>query len=386
MFSQGSIGSGVTKLQTDLNKLYPRDFPQLRPDGVFGPKTKEWVIKFQRNNPPLRPDGVAGPKTLAKLQVLAGGGTLAPGMPTIPPPPLATTPGTGVDRFRAEMQQEFLKKGKTTTEFDAFLKDLENDTIPGWKIFLGGLGRVEDARQIASFWIELNRMLRGVEDQRKIVLAGIAKLNKNDLEIFEALAKPTGKFGKAVEFAGSVASAAGLIVTAIECILHARKGDYGAVAAEIYKYAMGKAVPWAAILEGIGSLLDGVVPEQTRKTSYAFKIMRAIDPIGLGAVAVDSVVTIVKGGVEMFVKTNPNETALDTMTRNLAPLAARMKQGPTSIFAELGENSGDALYELTQTDIDVNAMLRYTWMELTDWFEKAGSSGPAVGGVRRGTI
>ena len=373
MFQQGSIGSGVSKLQTDLNKLYPREFPQLRPDGVFGPKTREWVIKFQRNNPPLKADGVVGPKTLAKLQILAGGGSMVPGMPTIPPPPAPPTASAGIDRFRAEMQQEFLKKGKPPSEFDAFLKDLENDTIPGWKIFLGGLGRVEDARQIASFWIELNHMLRGVEDQRKIVLAGIAKLDKNDLLIFETLAKPTGKLGKAVAFAGSVASAAGLLVTAIECVLHARKGDYGAVAAEIYKYAMGKAVPWAAMIEGIGSLLDGVVPENTRKNSYAFKIIRSIDPIGLGATAVDSVCTIVKGGVEMFVKKNPNESALDTMTRNLAPLAARMKQGPTSIFAELGEKSGDALYELTQTDIDVDAMFRYSWMEIKDLVGRLGS-------------
>lgn len=370
MLTVGSRGNDVSKLQNDLNRLYPRDFPQLKPDGVFGPKTKDWVTKFQRNNPPLRPDGIVGPKTLSRLQVLVGGGTLAPGMPTIPPPPGPPTAGTGIDRFRSEMQQEFVKKSKPPSEFDAFLKDLENNTIPGWKVFLGTIGRVEDARQIASFWIELNHMLRGVEDQRKIVLAGIAKLNKNDLVIFEALAKPTGKLGKAAAFAGSVASAAGLVVTAIECVIHARKGDYGAVAAEIYKFSMGKAVPWAAMIEGIGSLLDGVVPENTRKNSYAFKIIRSIDPIGLGATAVDSVCTIVKGGVEMFVKKNPNESALDTMTRNLTPLVARMKQGPTSIFAELGENSGDALYELTQTDIDVNAMLRYTWMELTDWFSK----------------
>lgn len=383
MLTQGSRGNDVAKLQTDLNKAYPRDMPQLRPDGVFGPKTKEWVVKFQRNNPPLKPDGIVGPKTLAKLATLASG----PGAPppvggiTIPPSP----PSVGIDRFRAEMLNEFDKKG-AGAEFGKFLNDLEANTIPGWKVFLGSIGRVDEARQIASFWVELNKMLKGVEDQRKLVLAGIAKLNKNDLEIFEALAKPSGKLGKAVAFAGSVASAAGLIITAIECVQHSRRGDYGAVAGEIYKFAMGKAVPWAAILEGIGSLLDGVVPEQTQKTSYAFKIMRSIDPIGLGAVAVDSVCTIVKGGVEMFIKKNPNESAVDTMSRNLAPLAARMKQGPARVFAELGENSGDALYELTQTDIDVNAMLNYTWSELTEWFEKAGSSGPPVGGVRRGTI
>ncbi|HEX6280005.1 MAG TPA: hypothetical protein VFZ49_08310, partial [Pyrinomonadaceae bacterium] len=65
---------------------------------------------------------------------------------------------------------------------------------------------------------------------------------------------------------------------------------------------------------------------------------------------------------------------VDILTTRLTPLVARMKQGPASLFVELGENSGDALYELTQTDIDVNAMLRYTWMELSDWFENAGSN------------
>lgn len=370
MLTQGSRGNDVSKLQTDLNKAYPRDMPQLRPDGVFGPKTKEWVLKFQRSNPPLKPDGIVGPKTLAKLATLASG----PGAPppiggiTIPPPP----PAVGINKFQAEMLKEFEKKGKAS-EFGAFLNDLEASTIPGWKIFLGSIGRVEDARQIASFWVELNHLLRGVEDQRKLVLAGIAKLDKNDLAIFEALAKPTGKLGKALATAGSAASVAGYLITAIECVQHSRRGDYGAVAGEVYKLGMGKLVPWGAILEGIGSLLDGVVPENTRKTSYAFKIMRAIDPIGLGATAVDSVCTIVKGGVEMFVKKNPNESALDTMTRNLTPLAGRLKQGPTSVFAELGENSGDALYELTQTEIDVSAMFRYTWMELKDWVGNLGS-------------
>jgi hypothetical protein len=367
MLTQGSRGNDVINLQSSLNKAYPRDLPQLRPDGVFGPKTREWVVKFQRNNPPLIADGVVGPKTLAKLSLYS----TTPGTPppvggiTIPPAP----PATGIDRFRAEMLQEFEKKGKSS-EFGAFLNDLESTTIPGWKIFLGTIGRVEDARQLASFWVELSSMLRGVEDQRKIVLAGIAKLNKNDLEIFEALAKPTGKLGKAVAFMGSVASIAGYLVTVIECVQHARRGDAGAVAAELYKFAMGKAVPWAAIIEGVGSLLDGVVPEDTRKNSYVFKMLRSMDPIGLGGVAVDSLGSIVTAGAEMAAR---GRLDIDILTNRLTPLVARMKQGPANLFVELGENSGDALYELTQTHIDFNAMLRYSWMELSDFFSKATS-------------
>lgn len=372
MFSLGSRGTGVSKLQSDLNKLYPGVFPQLSTDGVFGPKTKEWVVKFQRGNPPLMADGIAGPKTLAKLQVLAGGGTLAPGMPTIPPPPQPPGAGVGIDKFRAEMQQKFSEKGASPDDFGKFLNDIEAKYAPTLKNYLNTIGRVEDARQIASFWIELNRLLKGVEDQRKLVLAGIVHLNKNDLEIFEALAKPTGKFGKAMAAVGTAASIAGIALTAFECIQHTRREDYGAVVAEIYKFAMGKAVPWAAVIEGVGSLLDGFVPEKTRNNSYAFKILRSIDPIGLGAVAVDSVGTIVKGGVESFMNKNPSESALDTMSRNLTPLVARMKQGPANVFVELGSNSGDALFELTQTEIDFRAMASYTWMELKDWVGELG--------------
>ncbi|HEX6279397.1 MAG TPA: hypothetical protein VFZ49_05210, partial [Pyrinomonadaceae bacterium] len=74
-----------------------------------------------------------------------------------------------------------------------------------------------------------------------------------------------------------------------------------------------------------------------------------LDTIGLGAVAVDSVGSIVTSGAEMAAA---RRLDVDILTTRLTPLVARMKQGPASLFVELGENSGDALYELTQTDID----------------------------------
>ena len=119
------------------------------------------------------------------------------------------------------------------------------------------------------------------------------------------------------------------------------------------------------------------------RIAMLFKILRSVDPIGLGAVTADTLGSIVTGGAEMVAA---GRVDVDILTRRLTPLVARMKQGPASLFVELGENSGDALYELTQTDIDFNAMLRYSFMELEEWFEKAGAGGPAVGGVRRGTI
>lgn len=381
MLQMGSRGSEVTNLQGGLNKALPQIMPPLVTDGAFGMKTRDRVIRFQQAKG-LKADGIAGPKTLGTLaaSVPTGPGAppMAPGVPLPPPGP----PAVGAMKFKTEMMQEFEKKGKGI-EFGKYLDDLEKDRIPGWKNFLGTISRAEEARQLASFWIELNHMLRGVEDQKELVLRGIAKLNKNDLEIFEALSKPTGSIGKIVSALGSAATIAGYLVTIIECVQHARKGEPGPIATELYKFAMGKAVPWAAIIEGVGSLLDGTVPEHTRKNSQLFKILRAVDPIGMGGVAIDSVVSITTSGFEMVAR---GRVDVDILTNRLTPLVARMKQGPANIFVELGENSGDALYELTQTDIDVNAMLRYSWMELTDWIKKAGSDSAPMGGVRRGTI
>ena len=352
------------------------DFPQLKTDGVFGPKTHEWVRKFQRKNPPLMVDGVAGPKTLGKLN----GGTAVPGMPIVPTP---APPATGASRFKAEMQQEFEKRGMSS-EWAAFLDDIETNKIPPFKNFLGTIQRAEDARQVAAFWIELFKITRGVRSQMPTVLASVAKLDKDALVLFEVLASPTSKFGKCVKGLGDVATAVGLLVTVVECIQHARRGDPGPIAMELYKFAMGKAVPWAAMIEGVGSLLDGVIPEQTRKNSMLFRTLRAVDPIGMGGVAVDSVVSIVTSGAEMAAA---GRVDIDILTNRLTPLVARMKQGPANIFVELGENSGDALYELCQTGIDFDAILRYSWMNLKEWIEEAGSgSSWQMGGVRRGTI
>lgn len=383
MLQIGSRGPQVTKLQADLNRLMPGEMPQLKADGVFGPKTRERVVKFQSRNG-LRPDGIVGPKTQGRIQQLSGPGASLP-IPGAPPvmPPVPVPPPTGVNRFTADMQKVFEQKGKPN-QFGDFLNDLENNSIPGWKNFLGTIQRAEDARAIAAFWIELFEITRGARSQMFTVFGAVMKIDKDALKLFEALSAPTSKLGKFLKSAGEVASAVGLLVTVVECIQHARRGDAGAVAAELYKFGMGKAVPWAAMVEGVGSLLDGVVPEQTRKNNMLFKIIRAIDPIGMGAVAVDSVVSIVTSGFEMAAR---GRVDVDILTNRLFPLVARMKQGPARIFAELGENSGDALYELCQHGVDWQAILRYTHMELSEWFRSVGSGARVMfGGVRRGTI
>lgn len=363
LLQQGSSGPNVASLQAGLNQALPYEMPKLMTDGVFGMKTRTRVLRFQQMKG-LKQDGLVGPKTLAALG--SGGPPSAPGIPGAPPvvTPAPDVPAEGISRFKAEMQEEFDKQGKSSMFID-FVNDFEQNTIPGWKTFLGGISRVEDARTVVNFYMAL-RTLGFTGSQLSTVLGQTVRLNKDALTFFEVVSAPAGKFGKALKFAGGVANAAGLITTAIECILHARRGDYAVIPAEIYKFAMGKAVPWAALIEGIGSLLDGIVPEQARNNSIVYKVLRSLDPIGLGAVAVDAMGSLATGAFQMIVQGKASDVV---MLPRLQRLVTRMKGGPANIFVQLGENSGDALYELSQTGIDFESIMRYSWMELTDWIK-----------------
>lgn len=63
----GDRGNDVKQLQEALNKL---NFKCGTPDGVFGAKTKDAVIRFQKVYLPYEADGVVGKRTLAKINEL----------------------------------------------------------------------------------------------------------------------------------------------------------------------------------------------------------------------------------------------------------------------------------------------------------------------------
>jgi len=73
------------------------------------------------------------------------------------------------------------------------------------------------------------------------------------------------------------------------------------------------------------------------ETQAGHKVLRALDPIGLGGVAVDTVgifaTALVEGQMD---------------ERRLARLVDRMKEGPAMYFAEIGEDCGSAIYDMTQ--------------------------------------
>ncbi|WP_209121094.1 peptidoglycan-binding protein [Alkalihalobacillus sp. BA299] len=63
VLKMGSRGEAVKTLQKGLNDMSYN----LTVDGVFGPKTKDAVIKFQKRFPELANDGIFGPKTKAVM-------------------------------------------------------------------------------------------------------------------------------------------------------------------------------------------------------------------------------------------------------------------------------------------------------------------------------
>lgn len=67
----GSTGSEVTQIQQRLQEL---GYDPGSADGIYGTRTKNAVIAFQRDYG-LDDDGIAGPKTLEALGITGGGGS-----------------------------------------------------------------------------------------------------------------------------------------------------------------------------------------------------------------------------------------------------------------------------------------------------------------------
>lgn len=85
---------------------------------------------------------------------------------------------------------------------------------------------------------------------------------------------------------------------------------------EVYTSGMGKGVPWAGIVEGSQSLIGEVIPRDWKSEGFV-KILRAIDPIGLGGIAVDTLGTF----LSMVMESRVDEA-------RLARLGQRMHEGP----------------------------------------------------------
>lgn len=352
--SVGAVGANltpdVTAVQRQLNGQMPAQRSKLSVDGRCGPLTIACIKEFQKEVMGTRaPDGrvdpgkgtlaaLNDPNSASKWAKMSFSGAPAAGAGT-------GTPGTGTSiPHEAAMEAKFRDAGKSS-EWNEFRRALVDGSIPEMKKFLGGIGRAEDAQKLATAVLTLRKWGLSFEEIRHVMRAATGmRKQMAALELFEEISKPAGKFAKLAGFTAGVAGKAGLIVMVVEVADKFADGDYLYGAAELYKMFMGKAVPWAAVVEGVQSLVEAILPDSA-KNSAVFKIIRACDPIGLGAAAVDAVTSLALGAIDMVLN---RKMGIDALMPRLERLNTRLKQGPTKFFADMGENLGDALSELSQ--------------------------------------
>jgi hypothetical protein len=351
IFITKSVGAGganlspdVKAVQKQLNDQMPPSRTKLSVDGRCGPLTIGCIKEFQKEVLGKQlPDGRVDPGfgTLAALNDPNSASKWAKmsfGAPAVP----GVGSGSTIPN-EAAMQQKFNEAGRAG-EWNEFRRALVDGSIPGMKTFLGLLGRAEDAQKLASAVLALRRMGLTFEEIRLVLRAATGmRKQKAALELFEDLSKPVSKFGKLLGAAAGFAGKVGLLVTVIEVADKFADGDYLYGASEVYKNFMGKAIPWAGMLEGLQSLVEGILPDNA-KTAAVFNVIRACDPIGLGGAAVDAVTSLALGAIDMVLN---RKMGIDAMMPRLHRLNARLKQGPTKFFADMGENLGDAMYELS---------------------------------------
>lgn len=283
-------------------------------------------------------------------------------------------PAHAAFKYQPEIQREFDLAGMKhrLDEFSALI----NDPNAKWvKVAIDATGSFETARTIVRFYLMLShRGFSASQIKNTFIRIGSITSPRRIEAIGKVVASGT-QFEKYLGAAGSVASMADYVVTFFELYELIKSDEWSQVFATVYEKFMGKAIFWAGLIQALQSLLEAVAPEQAVKSKFAFKVMKAFDPIGLGKIGIDSMVWAAQATFDA-VRGKPFDD------KRLSQLVGRMKTGPTAIFAELGENAGDAIFEISEMDSDDWSMVgRYTIDQLREFIMS-----PSKGGGRFGEV
>lgn len=319
-------------------------------DGGCEMRTVNSIIAFQKKFL-LNPDGRVEPnsETWRRLN----------GNP--PFPSSSSGPAAGVGQFRKEITTSAQASGLSKTQIDEFFQWWEKNQLADIKKVLGSVKLADNAIKFAKFFFTLRKWGFAVDELTRIFVLVVGLNAPEVIPFIEGVLRNGARIEAGLKKAGGVRNGLGLFLLFFSLYNNLNTGEYSQAAAKIYKFAMGKAVPWASVLDTIQSFL----PAPNAQSATFFKILRACDPIGLGAVAVDSFVVMVQAIIDWAMGRQFNDA-------RLSQLVKRMKSGPTSLFAELGENAGDALYDIMQMDAkDWNQLGHYTYDQLSEFFTEA---------------
>jgi hypothetical protein len=364
------VGRGGRNIRPDVQTVQDLLNDHMKPpdeflavDGICGPKTQRAIILFQRNVVGLSsPDGRVDPsgRTISKLNDPCAKARWNQGLVTLP----RQAAPEGVKKYQGQMRDVFVKAGKQN-EWGQFWDGVVQGSLPEVKKVLGAIGLAEDARSFARAYLKLREWGLSPREIGVVIkrMSGLQN-GKAALKLFEEISNPVSKLGRAIGVAAKAGKAFGFIAFLIEYIDHWRKGDYHMAVVEVYKAGMGRAIPWAGIVEALQSLVEAIWGKSL-KSNKVFTVLRSIDPIGLGAAAVDSAGVLVQSAIDAIQKREVN-------LPRLGRLVDRLKSGPTKMFAEYGEKH---VYTLivevsSMSSKDWTNLAKQPWRDFKSWWDK----------------
>ncbi len=370
---RGSVGwkarndaNDVRAIQLRLNVLMMPPRVPLVVDGRSGPKTEQMILDFQRNAMGVaQPDAKVdvGGATLRALNNTASiarwsgaankpGATPAPGTPGAGGAPYPDGASSNEKLMLDKMRQSAASAGSPVAlaVIELFV---QSDNFKLIKNIMNGVGSVQWA---ADFGYAIKGFSAAGADAQLIfrVFKEYANSPLCDLKLLSnllAASKGSPAFAAAVARLaklGKILNVLGVAACAVEVMIHARNGRYGPALAEVYGTVMGMLVPWAAVIDAIQGLAFDYAPSLRADPIVInlFRYLNAVNPIGAGKNAVDSLVTI---GETILISFKKGE--LDASKLNA--LVGRMRQTPLKVFVEwsdmldayAGEKIGDFIWE-----------------------------------------
>lgn len=351
----------VKAVQQQLNGHMGPSRTKLAVDGKIGPKTIGTIRDFQKAAAGIRnPDGRVDPrgKTEGALNDPASSAKFARMTPSAPAP---TTPGTptppGVpvpypttasptERKGADNLQAAIKLLPNPGPAQETLDILIKDYFPAFKGVLATLASSADAAKMAKGFSALRTMGMSAKEAAELATHFLKYQRVGVFTKFmDNIGTGSSKLAKSLKALGKGAVILAVVITAVEVGNHWNKGRYGAAAGEVYKLGMGLAIPWAGLLDAVQTMAEAMMPSLKGNTFFEgmFMMLRAINPLAAGAVAVDAVISSIQITIETMRSGRLDMKGLDA-------LCDRMRASPLQVFTKIGDGLGDWIYDTFMAD------------------------------------
>lgn len=357
-----SVGRGganapedVSAVQKLLNSYLVPPTAPLDVNGICGPKTVAAIVQFQRTRVGLRRgDGRVDPHgpTLAKMVQVS----------ETPAPPKASPMPANFEHYKLEAHAVFIKEGHSEQErdqYEKFAETVKEVSEAGAQAFFV-FETAEKAEKCARFYLFLSRWGLDKGDIVRLIVVWVrGSPTAATSAIIEEIIEPASVLAKSMKYFG----VAGKLVEVVEQSQKAckayREGQYGETASIIYKLAMGTALPIAGFFDGLEGLVGYLLEKAGYKDPRLFKYLRIANPIGLGGVGVDAMITCSAALVDLVKKGRVDETRFEKLVK-------RMKDSPAHLFVEMGDKLGDSIYDISRmSSAEIDEML--SWKSVSGW-------------------